>query len=150
TLTPTAAGGQTLSADYTLPAGGLQAVRARFRWNSGATPCANPPGPYEDHDDLAFAVNRPPLANAGGSRFARPDHPVTFSGSASTDPDGDALTYIWDFGDGTTGTGPTPIHTYTTPGEFTVTLVVNDGAEISAPATTLASIGNHAPVAQTG
>jgi PKD repeat protein len=150
TLTPTAAGAQTLSANYTLPVGALQAVRARFRWQGSPVPCGNPAGTFDDHDDLVFAVNRPPVANAGGPRLARPDHTVTFDGSGSSDMDGDALTYTWDFGDGTTGSGSTPTHTYTSAGEYTVTLVVNDGEESSAPATTLASIGNHAPVAQAG
>lgn len=54
TLAPTAAGAQTLSATYTLPAGTLQAVRARFRYQGTATACAT--GSYIDHDDLIFAV----------------------------------------------------------------------------------------------
>jgi hypothetical protein len=54
TLTPTAAGAQTLSATYTLPAGTLQAVRANFRYNSSAGVCVA--GSYTDHDDLTFAV----------------------------------------------------------------------------------------------
>ncbi len=54
TLAPTVAGAQTLSATYTLPAGALQAVRARFRYQGAATACAT--GSYIDHDDLAFAV----------------------------------------------------------------------------------------------
>ncbi|MEM7657641.1 MAG: FG-GAP-like repeat-containing protein [Bacteroidota bacterium] len=37
---------------------------------------------------------------------------VAFSGSASSDSDGSIVSYLWDFGDGTTGTGPTPTHTY--------------------------------------
>ena len=37
TLTPTAAGAQTLSATYTLPAGALQAVRAQFRYQGSAS-----------------------------------------------------------------------------------------------------------------
>src|SRR5512134_2089929 len=54
TLTPAAAGAQTLSATYTLPAGALQAVRARFRYQGTAAACAT--GGYIDHDDLVFAV----------------------------------------------------------------------------------------------
>ncbi len=54
TLTPAAAGAQTLSATYILPAGSLQAVRARFRYLGSATSCGT--GSYNDHDDLVFAV----------------------------------------------------------------------------------------------
>ena len=54
TLTPRAAGAQTLTATYTLPAGTLQAVRARFRYVGAASPCGA--GVFNDHDDLAFGV----------------------------------------------------------------------------------------------
>ncbi len=54
TLTPTAAGAQTLSATYTLPAGSLQAVRAQFRFQSTTAACSA--GGYNDRDDLVFAV----------------------------------------------------------------------------------------------
>ena len=55
---------------------------------------------------------------------------VQFDASASNDPDGEILEYAWDFGDGQTGTGPTPEHTYATTDAYGVTLVVtdNDGA----------------------
>ncbi|GMU65935.1 MAG: hypothetical protein AMXMBFR36_22090 [Acidobacteriota bacterium] len=62
TLTPTAGGAQTLSATYTLPAGALQAVRARFRYQGSAAPCGT--GGYDDHDDLVFAVEPPPPSTA--------------------------------------------------------------------------------------
>ncbi len=55
TLSPTGTGAQTLSATYTLPAGSLQAVRARFRYNGTAGACGT--GAYDDHDDLVFAVS---------------------------------------------------------------------------------------------
>jgi hypothetical protein len=51
---PTASGAQTLSAEYTLPTGGLQAVRANFRYGGSASSCST--GNYDDHDDLYFAV----------------------------------------------------------------------------------------------
>jgi hypothetical protein len=54
TLTPAAAGAQTLSANYTLPSGSLQAVRANFRYTGSASSCST--GSYDDHDDLIFAV----------------------------------------------------------------------------------------------
>src|SRR6202035_2907307 len=54
TLTPTVAGAQTLSANYTLPSGSLQAVRANFRYTGSASSCST--GSYDDHDDLIFAV----------------------------------------------------------------------------------------------
>jgi leucyl aminopeptidase len=47
-------GAQTLTATYTLPAGGLQAVRARFRYQGVPSPCSA--GAYTDHDDLVFAA----------------------------------------------------------------------------------------------
>jgi leucyl aminopeptidase len=51
---PTKAGAQTLSTTFTLPTGSLQAVRAQFRYLGRATSCTT--GPYNDHDDLIFAV----------------------------------------------------------------------------------------------
>jgi hypothetical protein len=52
---------------------------------------------------------------------------VTFSASPSQDPDGDWLTYDWDFGDGATGSGETVTHDYTTTDSVSVTLRVTDG-----------------------
>jgi hypothetical protein len=54
TVTPAGAGTQVLSANYTLPAGSVQAVRARFRYSGAASACSV--GPYDDHDDLVFSV----------------------------------------------------------------------------------------------
>ena len=47
-------------------------------------------------------------------------------GSASTGPN-PLQTWIWTFGDGSTGTGDVTTHTYTTPGAYNATLVVYDG-----------------------
>ena len=51
---------------------------------------------------------------------------VTFDATAVIDPEGDALTFEWDFGDRTRTTGPLVTHVFTQIGDYTVTLKVND------------------------
>jgi PKD repeat protein len=50
-----------------------------------------------------------------------------FDGSGSSDPDGVVSSYSWTFGDGGTGSGATPNHVYTNPGQYSVKLTVTDG-----------------------
>ena len=51
---------------------------------------------------------------------------VLFNGTGSSDIDGVIVNYTWDFGDGNIGFGSEVIHTYTNPGNYTVTLTVTD------------------------
>jgi chitodextrinase len=51
---------------------------------------------------------------------------ITFDARSSSDPDGDALAYAWNFGDGANGSGAVVSHTYTTRGNFVATLGVSD------------------------
>lgn len=51
---------------------------------------------------------------------------ISFTTTAS-DPNGDSLTYSWDFGDGATGTGATTSHVYNAAGNFNVKVKVDDG-----------------------
>ena len=51
-----------------------------------------------------------------------------FDGSGSVDYDGTIATYAWQFGDGTSGSGATPSHTYTRGDRYTATLTVTDDA----------------------
>jgi endoglucanase len=73
-------------------------------------------------------VNRPPTACFSVITAApRVGVPVEFDGACSTDPDNDPLTYAWNFGDSSTGTGPQTSRTYTAAGSYVVSLTVNDG-----------------------
>jgi serine protease len=91
--------------------------------------------------------NNPPVADANGPYSGDEGSPVTFDGSGASDPDGNALTYAWDFGDRTTGTGVNPTHTYRADGSYRVTLTVNDGKVDSDPDTTTATINDVDPLA---
>ncbi|MEO7423137.1 MAG: PQQ-dependent sugar dehydrogenase [Ornithinibacter sp.] len=72
---------------------------------------------------------------------------VSFDATVSSDPNGDPLSYAWDFGDGSTGTGPTPSHTFAaSPANFTVTLTVMDPLKASGSASKDVYPSNHAPV----
>jgi len=68
-----------------------------------------------------------PVISVGNGSYQAPIQ-LDFNASASTDPNGDALTFAWDFGDGATGSGETVSHTYTAAGEYTVVLMASDGA----------------------
>jgi PKD repeat protein len=62
------------------------------------------------------------------------------NGSATVDPNGDQISYSWNFGDGTAAvTGATPSHTYLVAGTYTITLTATDGwnrsASTSSPVT---------------
>jgi len=51
---------------------------------------------------------------------------ILFDASNSVDPDGQLTSYHWSFGDGSTATGVTSHHSYTTPGIYQVNLTVTD------------------------
>ena len=68
--------------------------------------------------------------------------------SSSSDANGDALTYAWTFGDGSSASGMTAQRAYAASGEYTITLVVSDGALSSTASRTVAVVRpNTAPVA---
>jgi YVTN family beta-propeller protein len=83
---------------------------------------------------IAFVPRQAPIA-AFTTSLAPAGSPTSFDASGSrTVPAGGALSYQWDFGDGTTA-GPlsetTTTHVYPTAGSYTVTLTVADGTGTS-------------------
>ena len=69
--------------------------------------------------------NAPPVAE-----FTTGQQPGTltidFDGGGSDDPDGSIVSYDWDFGDGTFGSGVAPSHGYAAAGSYDVSLTVTD------------------------
>lgn len=91
--------------------------------------------------------NEPPVADPNGPYTGTEGQQVTFDGSASTDPDGTIVSYDWDFGDLSTGTGVNPSHTYAQNGTYTVTLTVTDDDGATDTDTTTATIADTEPTA---
>lgn len=107
--------------------------------------------------------NTPPVADAGINRSAVVGSAVMLDGSASSDADGDPLTYKWDIptkppGSSATITGDTsakPSLSLDAEGIYLVRLIVSDGKVSGTPATvtitaTAAPPVNQAPTARAG
>jgi glucose/arabinose dehydrogenase/PKD repeat protein len=89
---------------------------------------------------------RAPIAQAKANvTSGRAPLAVAFSSAGSSDPDGDALSYAWTFGDGATSTAANPSHTYTANGQYTATLKITDSTGKSATASVRITVGNTAP-----
>lgn len=74
---------------------------------------------------------------------------VSFSSAGSSDPNGLALTYLWEFGDGTTSTQANPTKTYTsaTVRTFTAKLTVTNSQNVGSSATVSVTVGSLPPTA---
>jgi uncharacterized repeat protein (TIGR01451 family) len=103
-------------------------------------------------------INVAPVANAGADQTVRPGDTVTLDASASTDSDGDLLTYSWSFESVPQGSlaalsnpdSVNPTFVADIPGDYIVRLVVNDSIVDSVPDTVVISTINLAPVANAG
>lgn len=86
--------------------------------------------------------------DAGGPYEGAIDYPVSFSGSVEdgTPP----YSWYWKFGDGATSTDQYPVHTYSNPGQYTVSLTVTDNENRLGKVNTTVTISqNYAPAKPT-
>jgi PKD repeat protein/ribosomal protein L40E len=125
-------------------------------WGFGASPAAmTQTGKNLFTNVVSWLAPQSALQNPSASFTSSPaspkvDETVTFNASGSTDADGTIDTYSWNFGDGTTGTGKTATHSYTSAGARNVSLTVtdNDGLEDTAAKTiTISPADKEPPVA---
>ena len=103
-----------LYANVKMPAGVYE-----FRVGTSANP--------EDYAlNAQTVINALPTANAGVDFNAVVNKTVIFDGSRSYDPDGQIKSFVWDFGDGSSGWGIAPTHIYTASGTYIATLTGTD------------------------
>ncbi len=129
--------------DHTYLEPGTYTAKVTVKDPKGATGTAtveivvtNPPG------------NVAPTVEAAGDPTAgKPPLAVQFS-ATGTDPDGDPLTYSWDFGDGGRSLLQNPSHTYANAGTYTATVTVSDGRGGTATDTVVVTVGNRAPAVE--
>jgi PKD repeat protein len=77
-----------------------------------------------------------PVVNGPYNIVVEAHNSVLFQVTAS-DPEGNLLSYSWDFGDGNSSTEVSPLHEYPSPGEYTVEVTVSDGTKVKRHAITV-------------
>lgn len=101
---------------------------------------------------ISFAGNlKPVIEVTPDTSFGPSPMVVDFDASASYDPEGTALTFDWDFGDGSVATGAAPSHEFMAenndPQSFEVELTVTDADGIFSNKNLLVSLNNTPPQA---
>jgi hypothetical protein len=101
-------------------------------------------------DEIEAAVEsgtQPPLAAIAGPAGALAEgDTASFDASGSVDPNGTLVSYVWDFGDGSSGSGVAVTHAYVQDGTYTVRLTVTDNDGLTGSKTFTVNVSNVAPV----
>jgi PKD repeat protein len=132
--------GTGVNPTHTYGAAGTFTVNLTVTDDNGATDSASTTA------TIQAAPNQPPVSDPNGPYTGTVGVAVTFDGSGSSDPDGTIVSYMWDFGDGSTGSGVSPSHTYAATGTYTVNLTVTDDDGATDTASTAATVGTAALV----
>ena len=126
----------------------IQAEDTDLSWDAGMYYKKDGTEPSEPVEPTP-QVNNNPTADA---TFGEPyscviGEKILFDGSRSYDRDGNIVSYEWDFGDGSNGSGVIVNHTYTEIDHYTVQLTVedDDGATDTYTTEAIVHVGNHSP-----
>src|SRR3989442_1596441 len=147
-----------VAAQVLVAIGNSATFRVPFGVRPGATTVtATNPGGHSGR--IAFTVvNRAPQANAGPDQTVFVTSTVQLNGAASSDADGDPLTYHWSFVSRPIGSNAVlsdrsavrPTFVVDLPGRYTIQLIVNDGFADSPSDTVLIDTQNSPPTANAG
>ncbi|HHF55802.1 MAG TPA: PKD domain-containing protein, partial [Thermoplasmatales archaeon] len=92
--------------------------------------------------------NKKPVADFSYSPSQPTDLDTITFADASTDEDGEIVTWLWDFGDGTTSNEQNPSHKYADNGTYVVKLTVTDDKGATSSTQKIIEVSNVAPVAK--
>jgi len=103
-------------------------------------------------DATTVRIRARPVADAGATREVCSGEPVLFDASGSRDPDGGALLYAWDFGDGEQSDLINPTKVYRKAGLYPVTLWVRNetGSDYGSDMDRIAALVRQGPMADAG
>ena len=136
-----------------------------YSWNFGdgtSSTLANPSHPYSNegaftvvltvsdgtNSTFASAINilvgnqAPVVAASASPTSGQGPLTVRFSSAGSSDPEGQTLTYSWNFGDGTSSTAANPTHIYQNNGLFQARVTVSDGVKSSTSGNIVIDVGS--------
>jgi len=138
------ASGATATADHTWTAPGTYDVTVTARDAGGSE--SNPSTPLS----VTMANTAPPTPSTpSGPTNDHHNIALTYTTTAVTDPEGDDVEYLFDFGDGSDSgwiTATSADHTYTAPGTYDVTVTARDSWDESSPSSPLSvTIDNQLP-----
>jgi PKD repeat protein len=89
--------------------------------------------------------NKPPIIILNGPYSVKEGEQITFNTTGTHDPDGEIVSYLWDFDDGTKSTQTQPTHTYSEKGDYTIELLVTDNYEAETKVTVKCTVSENKP-----